>query len=473
MLLEPQVNQAVDLGMRPGIDHSVGTRATAGVGDPRPAAMLRLGLAAVDMTALGLAVGAGAAAAGHASPATVGFAVVALLALAVARPRPLPIRLSALKELPKVAVRLAMCSTLALPVAALLHDMNAAVTVSLLALVAVPVMRALAYARVRAWRRQGRLSERALIIARADVAGQLSSVMLDRRECGLVPVRPLVVDLTDGLPIPELPIVSVRGFAAELDASAAQHVILDPRASADFELSEISAITASRGVHLHILGGWAESMLVPAADCDDLWGFPLFSVRRPALVSWRLKRALDVSVAAALLVFLAPLLAAAALAVRLSSRGPVLFRQPRVGQHGRIINLLKFRTYPVDHVDREWSLNNDDCPLAIGRLLRRTSIDELPQLWNILRGDMSLVGPRPERPHFAEPLSARVQGYPERHRLPMGLTGLAQVNGLWGQTSIDDRVRFDNHYIDHWSLWGDIVIVLQTIPELLRRTLRS
>jgi lipopolysaccharide/colanic/teichoic acid biosynthesis glycosyltransferase len=86
---------------------------------------------------------------------------------------------------------------------------------------------------------------------------------------------------------------------------------------------------------------------------------------------------------------------------------------------------------------------------------------------------MSLVGPRPERPHFAEPLSAQVPGYPERHRLPMGLTGLAQVNGLWGQTSIDDRVRFDNHYIDHWSLWGDIVIVLQTIPELLRRSVRS
>lgn len=442
--------------------------------DTQPASLVRSVLAAADVVALGVAVAVAAVVAHHASAVPVLFAALASLTLAIGRPRPLPIRLSALKELPKVAVRLGMCSTVVLPLAAVTGDTTRLALPILFAMVAVASTRAAAYAIVRRRRRLGRSIERAMVVAPVDVASAISRVMLEHPECGLVPVLPEVVDLSSAAEVaPPRPVVHPRALAAEIAQSEARHLILDPGAATDAELSEISHMAVAHGAHLHLLGGWTESMLVPAVDCDDLWGFALFSVRRPTLVSWRLKRALDVGASVGLLLFLSPLLAVAALAVRLTSRGPVLFRQPRVGQHGRIINVLKFRTYPVDHVDSEWSLNNDDCPLAVGRFLRRTSIDELPQLWNILRGDMSLVGPRPERPHFAEPLSARVEGYPDRHRLPMGLTGLAQVQGLWGQTSIDDRVRFDNHYIDHWSLWGDIVITLQTIPELLRRSLRS
>jgi lipopolysaccharide/colanic/teichoic acid biosynthesis glycosyltransferase len=105
---------------------------------------------------------------------------------------------------------------------------------------------------------------------------------------------------------------------------------------------------------------------------------------------------------------------------------------------------------------------------AVGRLLRRTSLDELPQLWNILRGDMSLVGPRPERPYFVEQFSTAYPGYGDRHRMPAGLTGLAQVHGLRGDTSIADRVRFDNHYIDSWSLWQDVAIILRTVRAVFR-----
>jgi lipopolysaccharide/colanic/teichoic acid biosynthesis glycosyltransferase len=105
---------------------------------------------------------------------------------------------------------------------------------------------------------------------------------------------------------------------------------------------------------------------------------------------------------------------------------------------------------------------------AVGRLLRRTSLDELPQLWNVLRGDMSLVGPRPERPYFVQQFSQELPGYGERHRSPVGITGLAQVHGLRGNTSIEDRARFDNHYIETWSLWQDVRIMFHTVLSFFR-----
>jgi lipopolysaccharide/colanic/teichoic acid biosynthesis glycosyltransferase len=181
----------------------------------------------------------------------------------------------------------------------------------------------------------------------------------------------------------------------------------------------------------------------------------------------------DIAGALILLVLSAPLFLVAAVAVRLSSRGPILFRQRRVVEHGREIDLLKFRTFPVDHVDEVWSLGYGECPLRIGRLLRRTSIDELPQLWNVLRGDLSLVGPRPERPQFAEHLAATVPGYAARQRVPGGITGLAQVNGLWGPTSIPERVQIDNLYIERWTPWLDVMILGRTVGEVVRRAIRA
>jgi lipopolysaccharide/colanic/teichoic acid biosynthesis glycosyltransferase len=184
---------------------------------------------------------------------------------------------------------------------------------------------------------------------------------------------------------------------------------------------------------------------------------------------WPWKRAFDVVGAIVLLVLTAPLFVLAAIAVRLGSPGPVLFRQRRVVDGGRVIELVKFRTFPASHADTVWSLGYEDCPLRVGRLLRRASIDELPQLWNVLKGDLSLVGPRPERPHFATQLCEVVPGYEARQRVPGGITGLAQVSGFWGQTSIYERVRLDNAYIEGWSPLVDLVIVGRTIGEVLRR----
>jgi exopolysaccharide biosynthesis polyprenyl glycosylphosphotransferase len=210
-------------------------------------------------------------------------------------------------------------------------------------------------------------------------------------------------------------------------------------------------------------------------DTEHVQGLPLVRMRRAPFrrFSWRAKRVLDIVVATALLVLTAPLLLACAVAVRIEGGPGVLFRQERVGLDGRRFQMLKFRSLkPSSEVESElrWTITDDPRMGPIGRLLRSTSLDELPQLVNILRGEMSLVGPRPERPHFVEQLSRMHPRYQARLRVPAGLTGWAAVNGLRGDTSISDRVRFDNAYIQNWSVWLDIKILLRTIGAVLGRT---
>jgi lipopolysaccharide/colanic/teichoic acid biosynthesis glycosyltransferase len=178
------------------------------------------------------------------------------------------------------------------------------------------------------------------------------------------------------------------------------------------------------------------------------------------------KRITDAVAAAAALVVFSPLLLACAVAVRLEGGSGVLFRQIRVGMDGRPFTMFKFRTLiPASMAESQlrWSIAGDPRIGPVGRVLRATSLDELPQLVNVLRGEMSLVGPRPERPYFVEQLSQRHAGYHARHRVPVGLTGWAAVHGLRGDTSIADRVQFDNTYIQNWSLWLDAKIMLRTI----------
>lgn len=211
----------------------------------------------------------------------------------------------------------------------------------------------------------------------------------------------------------------------------------------------------------------------PGTMAEHVWGY---SCRRqdPPAARWRgtvAKRLLDVVVTAPVLVAVSPVLLGCALAVRFCDGPGVLFRQERVGQDGHPFTLLKFRTLrPADDHEAatRWSVVNDHRMSVVGNVLRRTSMDELPQLWNVLRGDMSLVGPRPERPYFVANFSKTTPGYAARHRMPVGITGLAQVHGLRGDTSIEDRSRFDNHYIDHWSLWQDVCILLRTAVSLVR-----
>jgi lipopolysaccharide/colanic/teichoic acid biosynthesis glycosyltransferase len=192
------------------------------------------------------------------------------------------------------------------------------------------------------------------------------------------------------------------------------------------------------------------------------------------------KSVLDFVVAALLLMLSAPLLVFLAGLVFLSLGRPILYRQVRVGQFGREFTMLKFRTMrdgdecddicPDLGVDEgPGGIEGTDRRSVVGRWLRRTSLDELPQLWNVLRGDMSIVGPRPERPEYVSIFADAVYGYSDRHRLKTGITGLAQVSGLYGHTSISERSACDNAYIDNFSLLLDMRILLRTAGIVVRR----
>ena len=178
-----------------------------------------------------------------------------------------------------------------------------------------------------------------------------------------------------------------------------------------------------------------------------------------------LKRCFDVGGAVAALVFLSPLFALIAISVRLSGRGPILYRQTRVGLNGHCFTMVKFRTMRED-AERDlgaiWSVPRDPRCTGIGYYLRRSGLDELPQLWNVLRGEMTFVGPRPERPEFTREFRKEHPDYDLRHIVRGGLTGYAQIHGWRGYTSLEERLRHDVYYVRHWSLRLDLYIVLMT-----------
>jgi exopolysaccharide biosynthesis polyprenyl glycosylphosphotransferase len=228
----------------------------------------------------------------------------------------------------------------------------------------------------------------------------------------------------------------------------------------------------------------AEGVRVTTEHIGDL---PLVGVHPSDPAGWqfRVKYAVDRAISAVLLAAMLPLLAAIAIAVRVTSGPNVLYRQRRVGRDGRAFDMLKFRTMRdvgSEHgeADADWaaaqtsgfvpgsSLSEQERYTSLGRLLRRSALDELPQLWNVLRGDMSLVGPRPERLSYSTLFESDIYRYGDRHRVKSGLTGWAQVNGLRGKTSLADRIEWDNHYIENWSLWLDFKIVMRTMGVVFR-----
>jgi exopolysaccharide biosynthesis polyprenyl glycosylphosphotransferase len=206
---------------------------------------------------------------------------------------------------------------------------------------------------------------------------------------------------------------------------------------------------------------------------DDIGGTPLITVRDIALRGWKLsqKRALDVFGALGGLVFLSPLMLLTALIIYLQDRGPVFFTQERIGRDGQPFPMIKFRSMRVDAeaAGPGWTTEGDPRVTPIGRFMRRTSWDEIPQLINVLLGHMSLVGPRPEREVWVNEFRKQIPRYMERHREMVGMTGWAQVHGLRGDTSIAQRTTYDLWYVENWSLWLDIKIIFRTVMQTLLR----
>ncbi|MEV1048110.1 exopolysaccharide biosynthesis polyprenyl glycosylphosphotransferase [Streptomyces sp. NPDC049916] len=318
----------------------------------------------------------------------------------------------------------------------------------------------------------------ALVAGQGPAARQVTSALFKHPEYGMRPVG-LVGPEEDpaagsgALPLP------VLGTPQDVGRAVVQNSVRDVVFTAPPESvpdgAALLAVLAEHGCRVWLVTAPGAGALPPrgAADrADHLWGFDARllddGTRRP--FGHGVKRATDAVLAATGLLLAAPVLAVCALAVRLSDGPGVLFRQERVGRHGRPFVLLKFRTLRADAQESatRWNVASDGRMSRVGRTLRRTSLDELPQLWNVLRGDMSMVGPRPERPFFVAQFSRTHPGYQARHRMPVGITGLAQVNGLRGDTSIEERARFDNRYIETWSLWQDACVLARTAGSVFR-----
>jgi exopolysaccharide biosynthesis polyprenyl glycosylphosphotransferase len=320
------------------------------------------------------------------------------------------------------------------------------------------------------WRRRIALLRRprtALVIGPAATAQRVAAALLRHPRCGVRPVG-VVADHPDGSG--GLPLLTT---AEEVQRALIQNgvrAVLTVHPDVRAEQGPLLRALAESGCAL-----WEVDTACPAYETrEQLAGF---AVRRLDLGPRRRtglgKRLLDVLVSGALLVLAGPVLLGCALVLRLTDGPGVVFRQERIGKDGRPFTLLKFRTHrPADEHEAatRWSVAGERRMGRFCRFLRQTSLDELPQLWNVFRGDMSLVGPRPERPYFVTQFSRTYPGYAARHRMQTGITGLAQINGLRGDTSIEDRARFDNAYIDNWSLWQDVCILLRTAAALVRST---
>ncbi|MGZ9826247.1 sugar transferase [Tsukamurella ocularis] len=333
-------------------------------------------------------------------------------------------------------------------------------------------VRVLYYGAVRRHRaRHPERGGRTLVIGGGKVAGELVHSMFEFPEYGLRPVLVMDDDPLDATLFPVEVIPRRNDLARLIRERDIDTVIVAFSRDRDATLVEPLRDCDTLDCEIYVVPRLYE-FVHQDRDMDRIHTTPLVLVRRLALRSshWRVKRVTSFVTSLLGLVLLSPLLLLVAVAIKLQEpRAPILFRQTRVGQDGRLFSLYKFRTMrpvPDEESDRDWT----DDRLRITRLggfLRRHSIDELPQLWNVVRGDMSVVGPRPERPHFANRFGAEIPAYQSRHRVMVGLTGWAAIHGLRGDTDIRDRASYDNYYIENWSLWLDMKILLISVGTVL------
>ncbi|HEU4356778.1 MAG TPA: sugar transferase [Actinomycetota bacterium] len=349
------------------------------------------------------------------------------------------------------------------------RDLDRLVLAGSLGAVMVLTGRAVAYAISRAAKARRIISERALVVGTGPVGVGIAMALERHPEFGLDPIG-----FIDGPTAEELPYPLLGGphdLERVVEDFDVHRIVVAFGRGKDRDMATLLRSLETLRIEVHIVPRFFELGSIPHGAADDLRGIPLVHLRRPAFraLPRASKRVFDVVVSTFLLILLSPILLASAVAVKTTSAGPVLFRQLRVGKRGAPFEMLKFRTMTVDDASEpSWTIEHHRVT-KVGKVLRRTSIDELPQLFNVLRGDMSLVGPRPEQPHFAEAFSASVPTYADRTRVEGGITGLAQVHGRSRDIdSIPERARFDNSYIENRSLWGDILILFRTLEVLFR-----
>lgn len=232
------------------------------------------------------------------------------------------------------------------------------------------------------------------------------------------------------------------------------------------KLESIVTTCEKSGVHTKFIPDY-NNVIPTRPYTEDLLGLPVINIRHVPLngsFNRFVKRFTDIVGSFLLIILFSPLMLVVALAVRFSSKGPVIYKQVRVGLHNRNFVMYKFRSMKIDRCDElHFTTQNDDRTTRIGRFIRKFSLDELPQLFNVFKGDMSLVGPRPERPEFVEKFREQIPRYMIKHQVRPGMTGWAQINGYRGNTSIEKRIEYDLYYIENWTLGFDILILFQTL----------
>lgn len=405
----------------------------------------------------------------------VGFAVVLVLVLAQMGLYRSRLALLLLDDLPRLVGAWMITVAIALVGTHLVANFFVGTVWMTLALGGVVLLRGANYAAVRLLRSRGFVSHGTLIVGAGHTGRVLADLLGQHPESGLrlLGHLDLETDLEDPDGSEHTPLLGRPADVAAVLTNVRPGVLI----VAHGMVPEDQLVVLVRACHRHR----CEVFVVPrlheiqhvGSEMDFIGDMPLVRLRRAAHRSgtWPLKRFFDAVFATVALVVLAPLLVVCALAVYSEGGKGVVFRQQRVGCDGRLFSLMKFRSMrPVDESESQtnWNIASDNRLGPVGKFLRKSSIDELPQLLNILRGEMSFVGPRPERPHFVEQFDVQYRGYSDRHRVPSGLTGWAQVHGLRGNTSIDERARFDNFYIENWSLWLDLKILLRTAVSVFR-----
>jgi len=321
---------------------------------------------------------------------------------------------------------------------------------------------------LRHLRRRGRFLRHVLIVGAGALGREVAQTLRGHPELGLR----VTGFLDDQLPVGE----RIEGREVLGGYEAVRSVVQSHRVSQIFIALPLEAHQELMKILNSLEGELIDIKVVPDilqfitlhSAVEELDGLPIIGLSESPITGWPrlLKRFLDLSCAALGLLLLSPPLALIALAIKLSSHGPILYGQERMGLDGRRFVMYKFRTMLAgaeDEIGPVWAAPDDTRRTWVGRFLRRLSLDELPQLWNVIAGEMSLVGPRPERPYFVEQFKARVPQYMLRHKVKSGMTGWAQINGWRGQSSIERRIEYDLYYIENWSLAFDLKILILTL----------
>ncbi len=327
---------------------------------------------------------------------------------------------------------------------------------------------------LRRVRSSGHNLQRILVVGAGLLGREITTKILAHREMGFEVVGFLDDDSGKaGTTICGVPVLGTLRQAEEvLAAQRIDQVFITLPLEAHKKILQLLDLMARECVEIKLVPDILQYATLKAA-LEDVDGTPVINLSQMPLQGWNsmMKRAMDIALAIAALIVLLPLFPLIALAIWLEDRGPVFYRQERMGLDGRSFMILKFRSMRVDAEATSgpvWAIKDDPRRTRVGRLLRHWSFDELPQIWNVLTGDMSIIGPRPERPTFVREFKHKIPRYMLRHRVKSGITGWAQVHGWRGNTSIKKRIQYDLYYIQNWSLSLDFKILWMTLRYALR-----